>query len=172
MTEQRMKLDDWLDAARADLAERAPSALAEQQLLTRAREAWALQSIAATRMVTPVRTLREGNAPDKGAAGRWRLWSFRLPVALAAAIMLGIGVVVYAPVAPDDTPVGRSPFFALVAPEAMATERAAVVVDSQVSGAALADYGLPVDPARVDEPIAAQFLLSPAGVVLAVRFIE
>ena len=65
-----------------------------------------------------------------------------------------------------------SPFFSLVAPEAMAAQRSAVLVASQVSGAALADYGLPLDPARVDEPIAAEFLLSPAGVVLAVRFTE
>jgi len=170
MNERRTRLDDWLIAARDDVAAHAPDALAEQQLLARAREVWALQSIAAAGADQPVHISRKDRAVSKGPF--WRRWTFRLPVALAAAVLIGIGVVLLAPPASDAVAGARSPFFALVAPEAMAAERSAVVVASQVSGAALADYGLPVDPARVDEPIAAEFLISPAGVVLAVRFTE
>jgi hypothetical protein len=48
----------------------------------------------------------------------------------------------------------------------------AVIVSSQVAAATLSEYGLPVDPARADEPVRAEFLLSPTGLVLAVRFAE
>ena len=48
--EQNERLDDWLAAARAELAVRQPDQLAEQQLLARVREMRALQSVAATRI--------------------------------------------------------------------------------------------------------------------------
>ena len=50
MMEQNTRLDDWLTAARAELAARQPDQLAEQQLLARVREMRALQSVAATRI--------------------------------------------------------------------------------------------------------------------------
>ena len=77
-----------------------------------------------------------------------------------------------APNQPQSDETVRTPFLALVASEAIAAEPSAVIVPSQVSGAALSDYGLPVDPARVDQPIRAEFLLSPTGLILAVRFAE
>ena len=170
MNERNTKLDDWLTAARNDVANLAPEALAEHQLLVRAREVWALQSIATARAdhAPPIKRTHRA----AGGVRFWRRWSFRLPVALAAAALIGMGFVLLAPPATEASAGAGSPFFSLVAPEAMAAQRSAVLVASQVSGAALADYGLPLDPARVDEPIAAEFLLSPAGVVLAVRFTE
>ena len=66
----------------------------------------------------------------------------------------------------------RTPFLALVASEAIAAEPSALIVSSQVAGSTLSDYGLPVDPARIDQPVRAEFLLSPTGLVLAVRFAE
>ncbi|MGZ8994136.1 MAG: hypothetical protein ACXW16_08985, partial [Burkholderiaceae bacterium] len=60
---------------------------------------------------------------------------------------------------------------ALVASDAMAAAPA-VIVSSQVAAATLSEYGLPMDPARADEVVRAEFLLSPTGLVLAVRFAE
>ena len=165
--EHGSRLDDWLAAARSELAECGePDLLAEQQLLARVRETRALQSVAATRIGTlPRRDHR---------TGFWhRLFSWRA-AALAGAAMLAIAIsaLVLAPNQPQSDATVRTPFLALVASEAIAAEPSAVIVSSQVSGAALSDYGLPVDPARVDQPIRAEFLLSPTGLILAVRFAE
>ena len=160
------RLDDWLAAARSELAERAPDLLAEQQLLARVREMRALQSVAATRIGTSPRRDRR--------TGFWRRpFSWRA-AALAGAVTLAIAisVVVLAPNAPPRDATVRTPFLALVASEAIAAEPSALIVSSQVSGVTLSDYGLPVDPARIDQPIRAEFLLSPTGLVLAVRFAE
>ena len=165
--EHGSRLDDWLAAARSELPEcGAPDLLAEQQLLARVRETRALQSVAAARIGTQPRRHHR--------TGCWhRLLSWRV-VALAGAAMLAIaiGALVLAPNQPQSDATVRTPFLALVASEAIAAEPSAVIVSSQVSGAELSDYGLPVDPARVDQPIRAEFLLSPAGLILAVRFAE
>lgn len=158
----RNELDDWLAAARADLSQRAPDLLLEQRVLSRVREKIALQSIA--------ETCERLAAPPRRANGR-RVFS-RFAFAFAVAVVMVIGVAVIAPNAPRRDAVSGRPFFALVASEAMAAESSAQVVASQVSGAALVDYGLPVDPSRVDQPIGAEFLVSPTGMVLAVRFTE
>jgi anti-sigma-K factor RskA len=165
--EHGSRLDDWLAAARSELAECGePDLLAEQQLLARVRETRALQSVAATRIGTlPRRDHR---------TGFWhRLFSWRA-AALAGAAMLAIAIsaLVLAPNQPQSDATVRTPFLALVASEAIAAEPSAVIVSSQVSGAELSDYGLPVDPERVDQPIRAEFLLSPTGLILAVRFVE
>jgi anti-sigma-K factor RskA len=165
--EHGSRLDDWLAAARSELAECGePDLLAEQQLLARVRETRALQSVAATRIGTlPRRDHR---------TGFWhRLFSWRA-AALAGAAMLAIAIsaLVLAPNQPQSDATVRTPFLALVASEAIAAEPSAVIVSSQVSGAELSDYGLPVDPERVDQPIRAEFLLSPTGLILAVRFAE
>jgi anti-sigma-K factor RskA len=165
--EHGSRLDDWLAAARSELAECSePDLLAEQQLLARFRETRALQSVAAARIDTlPRRDHR---------TGFWhRLFSWRA-ASLAGAAMLAIAIsaLVLAPNQPQSDATVRTPFLALVASDAIAAEPSAVIVPSQVSGAALSDYGLPVDPARVDQPIKAEFLLSPTGLILAVRFAE
>lgn len=164
---EHSRLDDWLAAARSELAGcDAPDLLAEQQLLARVRETRALQSVAATRI---------GTLPRRGhRTGFWRRpFSWRAAaLAGAATLTIAISAVVLAPnQQPSDATV-RTPFLALVASEAIAAEPSALIVSSQVSGAALSDYGLPVDPARVDQPIRAEFLLSPTGLILAVRFAE
>ena len=165
--EHGSRLDDWLAAARSELAECGkPDLMAEQQLLARVRETRALQSVAATRVDTlPRRDHR---------TGFWhRPFSWHA-AALAGAAMLAIAIsaLVLAPNQPQSDATVRTPFLALVASEAIAAEPSAVIVSSQVSGAELSDYGLPVDPERVDQPIRAEFLLSPTGLILAVRFVE
>ena len=164
--EQDRRLDDWLAAARLDLAERQPDQLAEQQMLTRMREMRALQSVAATRLAS--------SPPlDKGLGSWRRLMGWRA-AALAGVMTLAVAVsvAVLMPQAPSRDSTVRTPFLALVASEAIAAERSALIVSSEVPGSALSDYGLPVDPARIDQPVRAEFLLSPTGLLLAVRFAE
>lgn len=155
-------LDSWLAAARDDATRHAPDPLVEQQLLARVRERRALDSVAAS---------RQAGAARRGGLPWRRRWTLGVPVALAAMLALLLIATPMAPVAPAAT-AAATPFFALAGIDAIAAEGAPVVVSSQVPRAALADYGLPVDPARVDEPVNAEFLMSRAGVVLAVRFRE
>jgi hypothetical protein len=164
--EQNGRLDDWIAAARADLSERQPDQLAEQQLLTRMREVRALQSVAATRIATPV-------SADKPHGSWRRVFGWRA-AALAGVMTLiaALGVGVLLPNAPTRDATVRTPFLALVGSEAIAAEPSALIVSSEVPGSALSDYGLPVDPARIDQPVRAEFLLSPTGLLLAVRFAE
>ena len=166
MMEQNTRLDDWLTAARAELAERQPDQLAEQQLLARVREMRALQSVAATRIAA--------SAPVDHRPGLWRrLFSLRT-AALAGSLTLAIvmSVLVLLPNVPPRDATVRTPFLALVTSEAIAAEPSALIVASEVAGSTLSDYGLPVDPARIDQPVRAEFLLSPTGLLLAVRFAE
>ena len=164
--EQSRRLDDWLAAARLDLSECQPDQIAEQQLLTRVREVRALQSVAATRIAA--------SPPlDRGRVNKRRLMGWRAAaLASVTTLALVIGVSVLLPRTPSHDATVRTPFLALVASEALAAEPSALIVSSEVPGSTLSDYGLPVDPARIDQPIRAEFLLSPTGLLLAVRFAE
>ena len=164
--EQSGRLDDWLAAARSELEGCTPDPLIEQQVLARVRETRALQSVAATRVDTVPR--RDHRDEFWHRAFSWRAAA----LAGASTIAISIGVVLLLPNAPQSDTTVRTPFLALVASEAMAAESSALIVSSQVSSATLSDYGLPVDPARIDQPIRAEFLLSPTGLILAVRFTE
>ncbi|MGZ9075672.1 MAG: hypothetical protein ACXW13_07825 [Burkholderiaceae bacterium] len=166
---EHKRLDDWLSAARTDLAQRAPDPLAEQQLLARVRELRALQSVAATRIDALPPTRRPLRQKPRFALLHWR-W---LTVALAGAtaLVIALGFAMLPPDLPQRDAVVRTPFLALVASDAMAAAPA-VIVSSQVAAATLSEYGLPMDPARADEVVRAEFLLSPTGLVLAVRFAE
>ena len=164
--EQSRRLDDWLAAARLDLSECQPDQIAEQQLLMRVREMRALQSVAATRVAS--------SPPlDKRRALTRRLMGWGA-AAFAGAMTLAVvmSVAVLLPLTPSHDATVRTPFLALVASEAIAAEPSALIVSSEVPGSTLSDYGLPVDPARIDQPIRAEFLLSPTGLLLAVRFAE
>ena len=170
--EDRTRLDDWFAAARDDLSARVPDPMQEQQLLSRVREVRALQSVAQARGEPDAHRARR--ASDVRPFFRW----FFAPVfALALVIVLGFAVLMSAPQGPDgstsmSSTSMRRPFLALVTSEAIAAEPSAVIVSSRVSSATLADYGLPLDPARADRLIGAEFLMSPTGTVLAVRFTE
>ncbi len=166
MMDEDRRLDHWLAVARAELAKSQPDQLAEQQLLARVREMRALQSVAATRIAA--------SPPVDRSAGIWgRLFNLRT-AALAGAltVAIAIGAVVLLPNAPPRDAIVRTPFLALVASEAIAAAPSALIVSSEVAGSMLSDYGLPVDPARIDQPVRAEFLLSPTGLLLAVRFAE
>ena len=167
---EHKRLDDWLSAARTDLAQRPLDPLAEQQLLSRVREMRALQSVAAARIdiVGPER--RASRRQRRFAFLEWRGWR-TAALAGVATLVIALAIAMLAPDTPQRAAEVRTPFLALVASDAMAAEPA-VIVSSQVAAATLSEYGLPVDPARADEPIRAEFLLSPTGLVLAVRFAE
>jgi hypothetical protein len=160
------RLDEWLAAARSDVARRVPDPLVEQRLLARMRERRALESVAATQ---PLGVMP---APRRF----WRSPWFGVPAALSSGVALaGIALLTWIIALPKEakTPVlTATPFFALASADAIAAERSPIVVESALPRVALADYGLPVDPARADEAVGAEFLLSRAGVVLAVRFKE
>ncbi|HZA94653.1 MAG TPA: hypothetical protein VE421_00850 [Burkholderiaceae bacterium] len=164
--EQKRNIDDWLAAGRAEISGHQPDQLAEQQLLTRVREMRALQSVAATRIAAP--TLAEKSHRSWRRVFGWR----SAPLAGVTTLLAALGVVVLLPNAPTRDATVRTPFLALVASEAIAAEPSALIVSSEVPGSALSDYGLPVDPARIDQPVRAEFLLSPTGLLLAVRFAE
>lgn len=158
-------LDEWLAVARSDVGRRLPDPLVEQRLLDRMRERRALQSVAAAQPP------RARPAPHRV---RPRLW-FGVPAALASAALAGVSLLVWVfalPVETIEPRLAATPFFALVSADAIAAERSPIVVESTLPRVTLADYGLPIDPARVDEAVGAEFLLSRAGVVLAVRFKE
>jgi hypothetical protein len=158
------KFAAWFAAARADAATRAVDPMLEQRLLDRVRELRALKSIAAARPAVHTAAV---DIPW------WRRWTLVVPVALAGVLLM---LSFARPPAAVDTEraaaPAATPFFALAGIEAIAAERAPLVVSSHVPRTALVDYGLPVDPGRADEPVEAEFLLSRAGVVLAVRFRE
>jgi hypothetical protein len=159
------RLNEWLALARSDVGRRLPDPLVEQRLLDRVRERRALQSVAAARLPR-VRPALHRVRP--------RFW-FGVPAVLASAALAGVALLVWTfspPVETTEPRLAATPFFALVGADAIAAERSPIVVESTLPRVTLADYGLPVDPARVDEAVGAEFLLSRAGVVLAVRFKE
>ena len=162
------KLDAWLAAARSDLAQREPDLLAEQQLLTRVGEMRALRSVAATQAAPAPKRAR--HAAFWRRPFGWRSAAFAGGAVAVVIGAIGVNTLTSGPLGGETT--ARTPFLALVASEAIAAERSAVVVSSQVAASTLHDYGLPVDPARADQPVRAEFLVSPTGLVLAVRFAE
>jgi hypothetical protein len=160
-------LDQWLSAGRADLAQRGPDALAEQRTLARWREASALQSVA---------TARTAEAPPprnaRRAFGLRPLW-FGIPVALSVCAIALIGALALVPAAEPQAVEARStPFIALASADEIERAGPPVLFTSQVPRVTMTDYGLPVDPARADQPVDAEFLMSRTGLVLAVRFKE
>jgi hypothetical protein len=161
MSDNRM--NEWLGAVREDVSQHRPDPLVETQLLARVRERGALRAVRAATRPAP-----EARSPW------WVRLALVVPAGCAAALVVLLGTRSAMPV-DESIPAMRAvatPFIALVAPDTIAAERAPVVVASQVARSALADYGLPVDPSRADEPVGAEFLMSRAGVVLAVRFID
>jgi hypothetical protein len=165
MTVERKDLDPWLDAARADLASLMPPRWLAPQLEARVDERRALQAVrrsSATRSSVPQR-----------AGMRWQMSWIGAAAALAATVLISTLLpVALSPGAPTVAASSGPQFMALVPLEDLAAERGTLLVPGQIPRPRLAEYGLPVDPARADQPARAEFLLSARGVVLAVRFVE
>jgi hypothetical protein len=150
--ERRQPIDDWLAAARADLATREPPAWLESSLAARLAERAALARL---------RSL----APPARRARRARRW---IGLAAMATVVLAVAVGV-ASIAPSGPPPARPTFLAVAPLETIAAEVRPIVVAAQMPRAQLAAYGMPVDPTRA-ETVHAEFLISRRGSVLAVRF--
>lgn len=157
MTRPQPHLDTWLAAARDDLAREAPPAWIAPALAARQAE-HAL-----------VRRLRPVASPASGTQ-RFRLLGWVVPVALAAAFVGAVALVLLVDGPPSPALPRAASFLALRPLETIAAEGEPVVVATEVPRAELAAYGLPVDPARADLPVRAEFLISRRGAVLAVRF--
>jgi hypothetical protein len=116
---------------------------------------------------------RARNALAPRTLERWLAW----PVALAASI--GLVAVAVRPMLGGETsapPVAAraaSPSFMPLVPVAEIERSSdAYVVPARVPRMALAQFGLPVNPARAGEGIDTELLVRPDGAVLALRFIN
>jgi hypothetical protein len=65
-----------------------------------------------------------------------------------------------------------TPFYSLQNNDELTNDASGVVVPTEISRTALADFGFPVDPGRADEPVKAELLVGRSGELLAVRFIQ
>jgi len=163
-------LQAWLAAARSDLQDREPPAW------LRARVRADVQARCAERRVR--RSVREGSKePERGIALLNRIRPhafFGWPAGLAATtcvLLIAVAAIAFLPATPEaEAPALH--FFALAPLEAIRDERGSLVVAAQLPRSQLPQFGLPIDPARADVPAKAEFIVSPSGTVLAVRFIE
>lgn len=151
-------LDERLAALRCELAGAEPPASVDRAIArTVARE-------------TNARARRTGRPR---VVDRWLAW----PLALAATIAV-VAVAIRSNPAGDVSPVASAaastvPRFMPVVPAAE-IERStdAYLVPARLPRMALAQFGLPVDPARADDAMDIELLVRPDGAVLALRFVN
>ncbi|HYS13788.1 MAG TPA: hypothetical protein VEN28_10790 [Burkholderiaceae bacterium] len=158
MNQPRDALDSWLAAARAQLAQQNPPEWIESALAARQSERALLRRLRADQ---PAASVLRKSRPI------WLWWG--LPAGLAALLVAGVGLVFLAG-APLTSDTSAPAFMALTPLETIAAEPRPLVIASEVPRAQLAALGLPVDPARADLPVRAEFLVSQRGALLAVRF--
>jgi len=159
-------LDGRLSALKRELATLRPPLEVERGLAAAITEAARASRTSSASKVKP-----ERSAP--ASRQRWLAW----PLALAAALGL-VTWTLRAP-SPDEiappqaAPASVATDFIPVVPVAdIAQTRGAYVVSTQVPRTMLADFGLPVSPARAAEPVTGELLVRGDGTVLAVRFLE
>jgi ferric-dicitrate binding protein FerR (iron transport regulator) len=162
-------LDPWFAAAREHLSQIEPPPWLEHQLHERAAERSALAE---------VRRARPHLTPASRSAPRLRRWWPALAGAAAAGLALAIAIPLWIagpmPAPANSAPAASAepPFIALAALDTIEAESGTRIVPARLPRTALADFGLPIDPGRADVPVKADLLMSPRGVVLAVRFVE
>jgi hypothetical protein len=117
---------------------------------------------------------RPAHAQARRAGDRWLAW----PLALAASIAALAFIVrslppeaVLAEPAPAAASAGAGDFLPVVPLSDIEAARDATVVSARVPRMALAQLGLPVNPARASDAIDAELLVGRDGSVLAVRFV-
>lgn len=155
MTPNRPLLDDRLAALRTALADVQPPPSTDRAIdaaIARAR--------------------RRPTAAPARRYERWLAW----PIALAASIAL-LGVVLHRSV-PEPAAVGASAsgsvrrFLPVVPDTEIARSTDAYVVPARMPRMALAQFGLPVNPALASDAIDTELLVRPDGAVLALRFVR
>jgi hypothetical protein len=151
----------WLDAGlaglRAEMARLKAPARIERELFTRARLA------------------HLGRAPSP----LWRilLQQFFVPaVAIGVVLALFVPFLAGGPLAPDLSgeaelaPQSETPFYALGGTKAELDLSQGVVVATELPRRILLDFGLPIDPGQLGQPIKADVLVGARGEILGVRF--
>ncbi|HTS23883.1 MAG TPA: hypothetical protein VMN79_18995 [Casimicrobiaceae bacterium] len=129
------------------------------------------------------RAERRTSAPARVLARRlFKLSDRWLPagLALAASLPIIVWTLRAPPTQPTrplpERPLAASPaateFIPVVPVADIARTRGAYVVSTQMPRTMLADFGLPVNPARAAEPVDSELLVRADGTVLAVRFLE
>jgi hypothetical protein len=101
----------------------------------------------------------------------WLAW----PLALAASVFALSFVVRQAPpatIAPGVDPRDAAAFLPLAADDDIASASDAYVLAARLPRPSLGQLGLPVNPARIDQPVDAELLVRPDGTVLAFRFVN
>ena len=99
-------------------------------------------------------------------------------MAAAAALVFFVWTLRVPPAEPQSerstasVPSAATDFIPVVPVGEIASTRAAYVVSALMPRTMLADFGLPVSPARAAEPVASELLVRGDGTVLAVRFLE
>ncbi len=158
----------WQDARAAYRLDEPPEAL-EATLLARFGELRAHERLAARQAATV-------SKPGKSSPWNWQslLSLTRLHPAFAGGLSL---CVVLAFAAPwwlqwmSATPESTTPFM-LVSEPSGGQLNVAQMVRVSVAREAMLDFGIPVPPQKLQEPVRAEMLLGPRGEMLAVRFIE
>jgi hypothetical protein len=151
------RLDDRLAALKADLAAAEPPSSTDRAI------AQAIERAARK---------RAARAFAPRVLERWLAW----PVALAASIGL-VAIAVRTMPAGEIAPAAAAPagadrFLAVVPAAEIERASDAYVVPARVPRMALAQFGLPVNPALAGEPIDTELLVRPDGAVLALRFVQ
>ena len=114
---------------------------------------------------------RAARPPGPRAIERWLAW----PAALAAAI--GLVAIVVRPLPDGDIATAPAPssaaarFMPVVPVAEIERSSDAYVLPARLPRMALAQFGLPVHPARATEAIDTELLVRPDGAVLAIRFV-
>jgi len=108
-------------------------------------------------------------------AGRhaWIAWPLALAAALAVVSIVVRSLVSVPPDDPETVPAAARAAFTPVVPIAQIEATSdAVVVPARVPRMTLAQFGLPVDPARADDAVDTELLVRPDGALLAYRFVN
>lgn len=107
---------------------------------------------------------------------RLLLQQFLLPaVALGGAVVISLSFLLKVSTPADLgtqtawTAPSMSPFYALARGEAQPTDADGIVVPTEVSSQTLQDFGLPVDPSQVGQPVKAEVLVGTGGEIIGVR---
>jgi len=110
----------------------------------------------------------------RGWRGRWPAWLMLLAASIAIVawtLQMQRGGE-FRPTPASDAPAIATDFIPLVPVRDIASDEGAYIVATQMPRVMLADFGLPVNPARAADPVASELLVRRDGTVLAVRFID
>ena len=114
--------------------------------------------------------------PRRASSRSWIAW----PIALAASIaMIAFAIRQLPPQAGDAdardsaaSNAARAKFMPLVPVAEIERAGDALLVPARVPRSTIAEFGLPIDPARAGDPVDAELLLRRDGALLAVRFLD